>query len=252
MLGVSNSIWPFIPNCLSDILDKDRLEVIESGSYDRLHRPLTILDFDSQTGGFSRRIEATNEKGQYEKFCRYFRDENHVKGGDMACKKWDARQAKISLEEFQKTGDPFRLFPCHLGLMDMTYIIQLRDRPMAIIFSGQFCPSRVENITESLNRIASDSNGDIRIEKEEKENLIMLANDIPPMPEDARERMKVGALHIEQIAEAEFLRRKRQYEQEFLDDLRNAVNMPKEINLDQMREKILLAIRMIKDYCHCK
>ncbi len=252
MLEVSNPKWPFIPTCLNDILDKDKLAVIVSGSYDRLGRPLTILDFDSQTGSFSERIEATNEKGQYEKFCRFFRDENHVKGGDIACKNWDARQAKISLEEFQKTGDPFRLFPCHLGLMDMTYVIQLRRRPMAIIFSGQFCPPRVENITESLNRIVNESNGDIRIENQEIENLNMLASGIAPMPEDARERMKMGAAHIEQIAEAEFLRRKRQYEQEFLDNLRNAVNMPREINLEQMREKILLAICMVKEYCHCE
>ena len=102
MLEVSNPKWPFIPTCLSDILDKDRLTVIEAGSYDRLGRPLTILDFDSQTGSFSRRIEATNEKRQYEKFCRYFRDETHVKGGDIACKKWDASQAKISLEGISK------------------------------------------------------------------------------------------------------------------------------------------------------
>ena len=47
--------WPFIPTCLNDILDKDKLAVIVSGSYDRLGRPLTILDFDSQTGSFSER-----------------------------------------------------------------------------------------------------------------------------------------------------------------------------------------------------
>ncbi len=244
--------WPFIPTCLNDILDTDRLAVIEAGSYDRLGRPITILDFDSQTGGFSQRIESTNEKLRYEKFCRYFRDENHVKGGDIACKKWDASQAQISLEKFQKTGDPFRLFPCHLGLMDMTYVIQLRGRAVAIVFSGQFCPPRVETITKSLNKIVNESNGEIRIEKEEIENLKMLTSSIAPMPEDARERLKKEALHIQQIAETEFEHRKWQYEQEFLDVLRNAVNMPREINLEQMREKTLLAIRAIKEYCHCE
>jgi signal transduction histidine kinase/ligand-binding sensor protein len=252
MLEVSNPKWPFIPTCLNDILDKDKLAVIVSGSYDRLGRPLTILDFDSQTGSFFQRIESINEKRRYEDFCRYFRDENHVKGGDTACKKWDDLQANISLEEFQKTGDPFRLFPCHLGLMDMTYVIQLRDRPMAIIFSGQFCPPRVENITESLNRIVNESNGDIRMEKEEIENLNMLASGIAPMPEDARERLKKEALHIQQIAEAEFENRKWQYEQGFLDALRNTVNMPRAINMEQMRGKIQLAICAIKEYCHCE
>jgi signal transduction histidine kinase/ligand-binding sensor protein len=253
MLEVPSSKWPFIPTCLNDILDKDRLAVIEAGSFDRLGRPLTILDFDSRTGSFSRRIESKGEKQQYEAFCRYFRDANHVMGGDTACKKWDDIQAKVSLEEFKKTGDPFRLFPCHLGLMDMSYIIQLRGNPVAIVFSGQYCPPRAEIIPEALEKIANESNGDIRIEnKEEIENLKMLAGGLVSMPEDARERLKKEALHIQQIAEAEFEHRKWQYEQEFLDELRDKVNMPKEITQGQMQEKIRLAIRAIKEYCRCE
>jgi signal transduction histidine kinase/ligand-binding sensor protein len=253
MPEVRNPKWPFIPTSLNDVLDKERLAVIEAGSLDRLGRPLTILDFDPQTGNFSRRIESKHERQRYEAFCRYFRDESHVKGGDIACKKWDDSQAKISLEQFKKIGDPFRLFPCHLGLMDMTYIIQLRGNPVAIVFSGQYSPPKAETIPEALDRIARENNGNIRIEnKEEIENLKMLATGLVPMPEDARELLKKEALHIQQIAETEFEHRKWQYEQEFLDELRNVVNMPREINLEQMREKILLAIRTIKEYCCCE
>ena len=99
--------WPFIPTCLSEIISGDRLAVIESGCSERLGRALTILDYDPDTGGFSNRIESINEKQRYEKFCRLLRDEKWVQGGDEACKAWDMEQAKISLQEFRRTGDPF-------------------------------------------------------------------------------------------------------------------------------------------------
>ncbi|CAG0953477.1 Virulence sensor protein BvgS [Anaerolineales bacterium] len=253
MSGISGLKWPFNPTCLNDILDKDRLAVIESGGYERLGRPLTILDFDSKAGSFTHRIESIHEKQHYEEFCRFFRDDAHVKGGDTVCKNWDIAQAKKSFDEFESTGDPFRLFPCHLGLMDMTHVIRLRGRPLAVVFSGQFRPPRLENITESLNRMFNESSENIRIEdREEIENLKMLANDITPMPTNAREQLEQEVLHIQQIIEAEFELQKRQCEQKFLDDLRNAVNMPREITQGQMQEKIRLAVRLIKEFCQCE
>lgn len=251
MPEASSQTWPFIPTCLNDILDTDRLAVLEAGSFERLGRPLTILDFDLRTSSFAHRIESVNEKQRYAEFCRYFRDEGHVKGGDTACKQWDVNQAKVSLNEFRKTGDPFRLFPCHMGLMDMTYVIQLMGNPVAVVFSGQYGPVKSGGITESLKRIRTGRHGDIFMGEMEMEHLNVLGGKLAPMPEDARERLEQEVSHIQQIVEAEFERRKWRYEREFLDDLRNATNVPKEINLEQMREKIQTAVRMVKDYCHC-
>lgn len=251
MFETSGSQWPFIPTCLSEIFDKDRLVVIESGSSERLGRPLTILDFDADIGDFTRRIESINEKLRYEEFCRFFRDEAHVKGGDTACKTWDARQAKVSLEAFRKTGDPFRTFPCHLGLLDTTYVIHLRGRPIAIVFSGQYCPPNVGSVTESLKKARTDHRN-IIIDDEGIERLNNLATHVAKMPENARERLEKEAVHIQQIAEAEFERRKWQYEQQFLDELRNVVNMPKKISVEQMRDILYRAICMVKDFCRCE
>ena len=126
MVGSQTTKWPFIPTSLNDILDSETLTVIESGSCERLGRPLTILDFDSQTGSFTHRIEFVNEKQRYEEFCQYFRDDHRLAGGDRACKTWDINQANISLQEFQKTGEPYRTCSTVMpGLIDMSHIVQI-------------------------------------------------------------------------------------------------------------------------------
>ena len=149
--------WPFTPVCLSEIISGDRLAVIESGCCERLGRALTILDYDPDTGGFSHRIESINEKQRYEKFCGLLRDEKRVRGMDEACKVWDMEQAKISLQEFRRTGHPFHSFRCHMGLHDMTYLIQVGERPVAILFSGQYRPAEgIDLIQEKVRALGTD------------------------------------------------------------------------------------------------
>ncbi|HSA99457.1 MAG TPA: PocR ligand-binding domain-containing protein, partial [Anaerolineales bacterium] len=247
MTGFSSLKWPFIPTCLNDILDQDTLAVIESGSCERLGRPLTILDFDAEAGGFSHRIESVNEKQHYEEFCRYFR--SHVQGGDVACLKWDVKQTNISLQEFQKTKEPYRLFPCHMGLLDMTYIIQIRERPVALVFSGQFCPSNTGSIKDALEELKGNPNGDIG--EVDLGHLQDLVEKLAP-PDDARTRLEREASHIQRIAEAEFKSRKGQEEQYFLEKLRNVANLARRVDLAQMREKLDEATCMIKEFCQCK
>ncbi len=249
MIGPSDLKWPFIPTCLTDILDKDTLTVIESGSCERLGRPLTIHDFDPQTGGFSHRIESVNEKQRYEEFCHFFRNDANVPGGDKACKAEDINQAKHSLEEFQKTGEPYRLFHCHIGLLDMSYIIQIRGRPVALVFSGQFCPANEGSINQKLiDAKARGLNFDEAIVKQ----LEILAKKLKPIPADMRRRLETEALHIQRIAEAEFELRKWQREQIFLEELRNIANTLSNVNLDQLGKKIGTAVQKIKEYCNCE
>jgi len=242
--------WPFVPTCLNDILDKERLAAIEAGSYERLGRPLTVLDFDPGTGNFTHRIESKKEKQYYAEFCASFRSEKYVQGGDIACKKWDILQAKVSLNEFTRDGSPFRLFPCHMGMMDMTYVIHLRGKPLAIVFSGQYGPEKKEKVTEALRKIKNNERKEVTMGEKEMEFLNMLAEKTDPIPANARERLEEEVSYIQHTIEAEFERRKWGYERDFLDEIRNAVNMPKEINLEQLRQKIATVVNMVRNYCH--
>lgn len=252
MIGSSTSKWPFTPTCLNDILEKETLAVIESGSCERLGRPLTILDFDIHTGSFTHRIESVNEKQRYEEFCQYFRNDSNIAGGDQACKVWDINQANISLQEFRKTGEPYRLIRCHAGLLDMSHIVQIRGKPVALIFSGQFCPSSTGMISQSLQELKDKQSPDLQISDTNIEDLEKLAAKLALMPDNMRARLEKEALHIQKIAEAEFELRKRQREQEFLEELRNTTVMLKSIDREQLERKVFNALRKIREYCSCK
>lgn len=252
MTRPSNPKWPFIPTCLNDILDKETLTVIESGSCERLGRPLTILDFDSQTGTFTHRIESVNEKQRYEEFCQFFRDDSQLLGGDQTCKTWDINQANISLQEFQRTGEPYRLFHCHVGLLDMTYIIQIRGRPVALIFSGQFCPGNPILISQYLQRLKNNPKPDLEISETSLGRLEDLAVKLSPIPQDMRSRLEKEAFHIQRIAAAEFELRKWEKEQRLLEELRNVANLLKRIDLEQIEEKVGTAVQRLKEFCSCE
>src|SRR5512133_291462 len=251
MIEQSNTKWPFLPTCLNDILDMDTLSVIESGSCERLGRPLTILDFDAKSRSFTHRIESVNEKQRYEEFCRYFRENDHVLGGDARCKRWDIGQANESLQTFQKKGQSFRVFHCHAGLIDMTHIIQIRGRPVALLFSGQFRPEDDDQIHNYLQRLVDEPNEDISTGQAEAEHLKGLTKSLIPIPADARAQLEKEAMHIQRIAEAAFERRKWQNEQIFLEELRSVANMSRSMDLEQLRGKVDTTLRMIKEYCNC-
>lgn len=245
--------WPFVSACLSEIVGKDILSVIESGCCERLGRALTILDYDPRTGGFSHRIESIHEKQRYERFCRFLRDEERVKGGDRACKEWDMKQAKVSLEEFHKTGDPFRTFQCHMGLQDMTYVIRIKHRPVALVFSGQYCPpGGIGHIQDIVQRLGTGSYSHIKLGDSGREQLVSLARKLPPMPVDARDRLEREAKHIQSIAEAAFERSKRQWEQEFLDKLRTSIGPGEVVDRSQLRKRLCYVLELIRTFCRCE
>lgn len=245
--------WPFTPICLSEIVDHDTLSVIESGCCERLRRPLTILDCDPQVDGLCHRIESINEKQRYERFCRYFRDEMHVRGGEATCQKWDIEQAQKMLSDFQRTGEPFRALHCHMELVDMTYVVQLKNRPVALVFSGQYRPAEgINAIHEKVRELGIGSRSHITLDDEEREQLLTLAQQLPPMPADARERLEQEVKHIQRIAEAEFEQLRRQWEQDFLDELRRTMAGPVETGGQHLRQVLDHALELVMTFCRCE
>jgi signal transduction histidine kinase len=244
------SKWPFVPTCLSDILDRDTLAVIESGCCERLGRPLTILDYDEGKKSFIHRIESLKEKQRYEPFCRYFRDPAHVQGGDEACKAWDIEQGKVCLHEFQETKAPYRLFHCHMGLVDVTRVISIRDQPVALVFSGQFQPPEgTSNIQRNIQNLGSGTKKSLLASSEHKRSLLSLAKTITPLPSDVEYQLAQEANHIQKIAEVQFESSKRQHEQEFLDELRSLTNVTRDVSLDLFRKKMQLSLVKISEFC---
>jgi signal transduction histidine kinase len=245
--------WPFNPICLSEITSGDRLAVIESGCSERLERVLTILDYDPETGGFSHRIESINEKQRYEGFCRLLRDEKRVRGMDDACKAWDVEQAKISLQEFRRTGDPFRNFRCHMGLHDMTHLIQVRERPVAILFSGQYGPAEGTSlIQEKVRALGTEYYSHVKLDEATRQELLSLAEELPPAPEDIRDRLEREARHVERIAELEHERSTHSWKQDFLESLRDPAGFDEANSLGKLRQSLRSLLEMVQIFCRCE
>ena len=74
--------WPFYPDSLGEIVDKETLAVLESGCCERIKRPLTIFDIHFGKKDDFHRIDSIDENQRYESFCQHYRDESIFKHGD--------------------------------------------------------------------------------------------------------------------------------------------------------------------------
>ncbi len=246
--------WPFTPVCLGEIIDPDNLSVIESGCCERLGRPLTILDCNPNAEVSCRRIESLNEKRRYEEFCHFLRSDENVSGGDEACKQEDLKQAEVSLQEYARTGDPFRPFTCYMGLQDMTYVVRIRHRPVAVVFSGQYCsPGCTARIRESVQRLGREEYSHLQLGNAAREQLLALADKLPTMPQDIQAGLEREARHIQKIAEAEFERGKRHWEQDFLAGLQRVlIGSEGSRERKQLQGKLREALGLIRAFCRCE
>lgn len=248
---LDNSSWPFYPYSLRQIIDPETLAVIETGSCERAKRALTILDRTSLQGDKFERIETIGEKRWYEPFCERLR---RTPEGDKVCRCWDIQQAQKSLKEFRLTGDPYRCFSCHMGLTDISYVIQVHNRPVAVILTGQYCP--IEGNVDIVNAIRDLGNSDEPVipvqNEEEKATLIALAGKLQRLPEDAEKKFAKEAEYVMQYAEAEFRLQKSEKEQKFLDRLHSDTVGPPSINREALEKRLKELLSEVQEFLHCQ
>ena len=153
-----------MPVRLSEIIDPETLAVIEAGCSEQLGRPISILDYDPHVDGFTSRIDPSNLAYKWEPFSALLRDERQVAGGNDACKSCDVREGKICLQDFQRTKDPIRFFSCYMGLHEMTHIIRVRQRPVALLFCGQYRPAEgVAAIQDNVHRLGGELQASVHL-----------------------------------------------------------------------------------------
>lgn len=242
--------WPFIPTSLSEILDKGTLSVIEAGCCERLGRATTIINGDGVD-----RIDpvVSNLSGQrFEGFCSLLRNEKRIRGGNMACKKFNTQAAK---ESFKRAGqDPYRAFKCHMGLLDATCVIRIQGQPVALLLSGQYQPPEgIDRIKKNVHNLQARRNGSIELLDETAgPELLSLAENLSCLPPDWRERLSLEVEHIQKFAQAEYQRLKNLWEQEFLDKLRMSGGVNGIGNLEQLRQYTVTLLELIQTFCRCE
>ncbi|MFZ4662183.1 MAG: PocR ligand-binding domain-containing protein [Caldilineaceae bacterium] len=201
--------WPFIPTCLSEIIDNDRLAVIEAGCAERLGRAMTIIDGSPAQEALGR-TDPLNQRQNFEAFCHLLRDETRVKGGNAACEECDQRMTKALLQRQEPMA--YQEFQCHLGLADAAHLVEVAEQPVAVVFGGQFRPSQGHTfVQERVQQLGVGRFAHIQLLDEQvKPELLHHSSTLPPMPADFKQRLAREAAHIQRIAEAEHQRIKHQ------------------------------------------
>jgi signal transduction histidine kinase len=246
--------WPYVPLCLGEFIPEDQLSVIQSGCCHHLGGPITVLDCDPDTGKLTRRIEPLDMLDHYQPFCKLFRDLGRVIGGNTACEACDRSEAQASLDHFRSSGERSRTFECHMGLRDMTYLLCISDVPVAVVFSGQYCPDQGSAaIEERVRLLGTGRYAHLKLDGTTREKLLDLARSLQRMPGSAPLRLASEAQHIEKIANDSFRQAKRSWEESFLDSLRHtAMTVVGPLDPDALQEKLMPLLQQVCDFCRCK
>jgi signal transduction histidine kinase len=245
--------WPFVPVCLSDIIDPETLAVIEAGCCERIGRALTILDYDPTMQSFGHRIESVNIRQRWDPFCALLRNGERVHEADAACRDCDLQEARISLEKFRVDDSLFRRFPCHMGLHDTTYVVRLRGYPVALLYTGQYCPPEgAFSVQQNVAGLSTGRHAQIRLGEDVRQELMERAKHLQPIPASFHDALRREAEHIQRIAEAEYEKGRYRWQQAFLDSLRVPPALNGSISLEQLRRNVRDLLVRVQKFCRCQ
>ena len=206
------SEWPFLPDCLTDILSEDLARFIQSGSAVHTGLPLAIVELRTGDGGkpTPHYIPMDDRWLQYPGFCGYFRGEIEgqgpaFKGADQACRAFDCRQA-LDFFEGRLKPPPGRYaveYRCHMGLWEFLTPIQVAGKCVAVILGGQRRPTsrdQIDDVVAKIDAIGTPRRPDIAIGAGLKEVLKAKIDDVPPHSPDLLGRLEAEAQRIGDLA----------------------------------------------------
>jgi signal transduction histidine kinase len=87
---------------------------------------------------------------------------------------------------------------------------------------------------------------------EGRAQLLSLANQLTPAPADARARLEREAKHIQKLAEGIYNSVKREWEEDFLDDLRQLIEADKVSDYRQLVQTLERILALVKEFCNCQ
>lgn len=243
--------WPFTPERLSEIIDRETLAVIEAGCCARIGRSVTIVDIKPGADG-NDRVDAIVPRQHFEPFCAFLRNEDFFIGGNAACEECDARIAREIAG--QTAYSAYRPYHCHMGLLDSRYVVEVYGRPVAALFCGQHRPPEgIEGIQQNVSELGAGRFAHILpVNDKLKHELLMCADNLTPEPPDFPERLRREAEHIQRIAEAQYQQIKGKWEQTFLDELRAARRLGDVRNLEQIQQQTQALLEQVQRFCRCR
>ena len=247
--------WPYLPTVLSDLIERETLSVLLTGCHFRLGRALTVLDYNDRLNTFHR-VDPLIEHMGFDGLCSKFRNEDFVKGGNQACAECDENRAHAVIRQWQQNHQNLpQNYICHLGLTDYSAVICVKNIPVAVMLAGQFAPpNSIQRIQKRIRLIGEASNDrDIRFLQDNVDvELVRLAEELTPPPDDFAIRMKKEVNLLQQLAEDRYQKDKHEKEQEFLNDLRISRRFGEVKDLRQIREETVELLERIRHYCDAR
>ena len=243
--------WPHHPTRLSDLIDRETLAVVISGSCARLNRALAVLDYDRQTGAFAR-IDPLIEGQNFEPLCTLLRTEARISGGNAACERCDVQRAQRVIDAAVRSpcgeADDYR---CHMGMTDYSQMLCVDGSPVAVLLAGQFAGSaQKDEVRRQVRRIANGERREVvPLDDAASAELMQLVTQIPTPTQEFADRFRREAEHVQTMATAHYHRQKADYQSAFLDRLRSARRIVKATTLSAIGHDVDELLRIVQQHC---
>ena len=210
-----------------------------------------MIGIPASSSGITSAFDNTSRR--FTPFCRFFRDEGLVSGGQRACERSDDRAAQESLDQFRRTGKKVRVFPCHMCLADMNYVVCYGKRPMAVLFSGQFAPADgPDAILAEIRSLAAGGHHDLKLHQGAAPKLEQHALELEPYPTTALEAFVTEGQFIEERLLEHLREHKDRRERQFLDTLRqDAVTVVEPVDRAKLQALVSPILEKVRGFLGC-
>ncbi len=234
-----NNAKAFCITKLTDVIDEEVLQIVQTGLSERERIPLTILEErDSEWY----RIGQVNSTQNYCDFCAYLRGKPGSRT-DLECVRWVLKKAK----DIVKTGryDP-HWFSCHVGLVGVAFPIVIDNKVVAVFLS---CQKRLQGEDHKVQeRVVQLSQ---KYKNLSSRKLMKLLRKIRPVTESGIaafiDKLMPVIQHISSLGEQKYITEKRLQEELLVVELASYFEYSFEMNIGLLWDKLATAIRKINE-----
>ena len=233
-------IQPFRITKLTDVIDEEVLQMIQTGVSERLKVPVTIVE---KRGREWNRIDPVIPFQHFCDFCRYFRGESNSET-DKECLGWDFKKAEEILQN--DNHDPVH-FPCCMVLRGVAFPMVIDGKIIAVLFSGQ---KRFEGMDYDVKEQARQMAKEYKRLNFRKMKRLLGKMDVVT---ESEIRAFMGELtpmvkHITALGEQNYVIKKRLQEEQFLDELSSYFRYNYEEDISPLWSRLEKTLQRVNEF----
>jgi signal transduction histidine kinase/ligand-binding sensor protein len=260
--------WPFVPECLSEIISEDVLEIIQTGIALKEKIPLLIVEFKD---GEPKEIMPIHQPRI--RFCEDFRSielPDGTRPGDETCRICDYYHTAQELMDKKDS----KAYPhsCHLGITKMTAPIVVANKVVAIFFAGgMIYPEHTKDVIIENFKDWSEGKLNMPVHCIEKLRLCIDIEDIKKVPQskikslveclretkpstkdkfqERKKQIENYTMMVSRLANSIYIERKRAKEEEFFHRIASIFDTSESANIEQLKKTVSKVLDEICNFC---